>query len=94
MIKVKPSIIQNEFIGLKAKVVRCSNLNVVGIEGKVVNETRNTFEIIDKTKSRVVIKDTDIFEFTMPDKTIVEMDGKILVGRPEDRIKKRPRRLW
>ena len=94
MIKVTPSIIQNEFIGLETKVVRSSNPHVVGIAGRVVDETRNTFAILDKTKRRVVIKDTAIFEFVLPDGTVVEIDGKILVGRPEDRIKKRPRRLW
>jgi len=45
-------------------------------------------------KRRVVIKDTAIFDFVMPDGTVVEIDGKVIIGRPEDRIKKRPRRLW
>ena len=30
-----------------------------------------------------------IFQFTLPDETVVEVDGKLLVGRPEDRIKKK-----
>jgi ribonuclease P protein subunit POP4 len=92
---VTPSIVQHEFIGLKAKVVKNSNPDVVGIMGKVVDETRNTFTIsLNDGEKKVVIKDTAVFEFVMPDETVVEMDGKVVMGRPEDRLKKRPRRLW
>jgi ribonuclease P protein subunit POP4 len=92
---VTPSIVQHEFIGLKAKVVKNSNPDVVGITGKVVDETRNTFTLsLNDGEKKVVIKDTAIFEFVMPDGTVVEMDGKVVMGRPEDRLKKRPRRLW
>jgi ribonuclease P protein subunit POP4 len=92
---VTPSIVQHEFIGLKTKVVKSPNPDVVGITGKVVDETRNTFTISrDDCEKKVVIKDTAVFEFVMPDGTVVEMDGKVMMGRPEDRLKKRPRRLW
>jgi ribonuclease P protein subunit POP4 len=94
MIKVTASIVQREFIGLDAKVVRSSNSHVVGIAGRVVDETRNTLTILHNGKRKVVIKDTSVFEFVMPDGTVVEIDGKVIVGRPADRIKKRPRRLW
>jgi ribonuclease P protein subunit POP4 len=90
-----PSIVQHEFIGLEAKVVKNSNPDVVGIMGKVVDETRNTFTIsLNDGEKKVVIKDTAVFEFVMPDGTVVEMYGKVVMGRPEDRLKKRPRRLW
>ena len=92
--KVTPSVVQHEFIGLESKVVRNSNPHVVGIAGKVVDETRNTLTILCNGERRVVIKDTSVFNFVMPDGTIVEIDGNIIIGRPEDRIKKRPRRLW
>jgi ribonuclease P protein subunit POP4 len=91
---VKPSIVQHEFIGLEATVVKSSNPSVVGISGKVVDETRNTFTILQDDKRKVVVKDTSVFNFVIPDGTVVEIDGKVLVGRSDDRIKKRPRRLW
>ena len=94
MMKVKASIVQHEFIGLMTTVVKSSNPDVVGIAGRVVDETRNTLTILHNGKRRVVIKDTSIFDFVMPDGTVVEIDGKVIVGRPEDRLKKRPRRLW
>jgi ribonuclease P protein subunit POP4 len=94
MMKVTSSIVQCEFIGLETKVVRSSNPHIVGISGRVVDETRNTLTILHDGKRKVVIKDTAVFDFVMPDGTVVEIDGKVILGRPEDRIKKRPRRLW
>jgi ribonuclease P protein subunit POP4 len=94
MMKVTPSIVQHEFIGLEAAVVRSSNPTVLGMSGKVVDETRNTFTILQNDAQKIVVKDTSVFHFVLQDGTVVEIDGKVILGRAEDRIKKRPRRLW
>jgi ribonuclease P protein subunit POP4 len=91
---VTHSIVQHEFIGLETKIVKSSNFHVVGIAGKVINETRNTFTIKRGKERKVIIKDTAVFNFVMPNGKIVQIDGQVIVGRPEDRIKKRTRRLW
>jgi ribonuclease P protein subunit POP4 len=75
-------------------VIKSSNPYVVGITGRVVDETRKTLTMLHNGERKVVIKDTAVFDFVMPDGTVVELDGKVIMGRPEDRIKKRPRRLW
>ena len=92
--KVTPAIVQQELIGLEAKVVRSSHPGFVGIEGKVLDETRNTILILHKNKKKIVIKNTAVFNLTTPDGTIVEIDGKTIIGRPENRVKKRVKRLW
>jgi ribonuclease P protein subunit POP4 len=92
--KVTPDIIRYELIGTNAKVAKSSNRDCVGIVGKVIDETRNTFTLLHKGKRKVIIKHSSIFHFSFPDGTIVEVDGKLLLGRPEDRIKRRLRRLW
>jgi len=92
--KVTPSILQNEFIGLKAKVVKSSNPSYEGILGKVLDETRNTFTILHKEKEKVIVKEISVFHFTLPDGTVIEVSGKVLVGCPEDRVKKVIRRRW
>ena len=94
MINVTSNVVQHEFIDLETKVVKSSNPSVVGIEGKVVEETRNTFTILHNDNRKVVAKDTAVFEFVMPNGTVVEIDGKLLMARSEDRIRKHPRRLW
>ncbi|RJS77888.1 ribonuclease P protein subunit [Candidatus Bathyarchaeota archaeon] len=92
--KVTPNIIRYEFIGTEAKVAKSIHSGYVGIAGKVIDETRNTFILEHEGKRKTIVKDTAIFHFKFPDGTIVEIDGKLLVGRPEDRLKKRVRRLW
>ena len=92
--KITPDVIQGEFIGLDAKVARSSNSNIVKMTGKVVDETQNTFVILQSGKEKIIAKNTSVFHFTLSDGTVVEIDGKLLVGRPEDRVKKRIRRLW
>lgn len=94
MMKVTPTVIQHEFIGLETKVVKASNPDLVGIEGVVVDETRNTFTILHDGKRKVVVKETAVFEFVMSDGTVVEIDGKLMLARSEDRIRKHPKRLW
>lgn len=92
--KITADVVRCEFIGTSAKVHRSSHPESVGISGRVVDETRNTFSILQKTKQKIVAKESNVFRFKFPDGTVVEVDGKILVGRPEDRLKKSIRRLW
>ena len=92
--KTTTAIVQQELIGLNAKVVRSSHPGYVGITGEVVDETRNTILILHKNRKKTIIKNTTVFNFTMSDGTIVEIDGKAIIGRPEARIKKRVKRRW
>lgn len=92
--KITPDIIRYEFIGTEAKVVKSTNSSCVGVRGKVIDETKNTFTILHEGERKMIIKDASVFHFKFSDGTLVEIDGKLLVGRPEDRLKKRVRRLW
>jgi len=92
--KVTPDIIRYEFIGTEAKVTKSRHPGYVGIYGRIIDETRNTFTILHKGKRKIVLKDAAVFHFRLSEGTIVEVNGKLLVGKPEDRIKKRIRRLW
>jgi ribonuclease P protein subunit POP4 len=92
--KIAPDLLQQEFVGLDAKVVKSSNLSQIGISGKIIKETRNTLVILHKNTEKTVIKYVAVFHFIMPDGTVVEIDGKAIVGRPESRLKKRIRRRW
>lgn len=92
--KVTPDIIRSEFMGTEAKVAKSRHPNYVGISGKIIDETRNTLTILQEGKRRIVVKDSAIFHFKFPDGTTVEINGKLLAGRPEDRLKKHIRRLW
>ncbi len=92
--KVTPDIIRSEFMGTEAKVAKSTHPNYVGISGKIIDETRNTLTILQEGKKRIVVKDSAIFHFKFSDGTTIEINGKLLAGRPEDRLKKHIRRLW
>jgi ribonuclease P protein subunit POP4 len=92
--KVTPDILRYEFIGAKALVAASPNNNLMGVSGLVVGETRNTFALRNMGITRSVIKEAATFDFTFNDGTVVEIDGKLLVGRSEDRLKKSVKRLW
>ena len=92
--KVTPDIIRGEFIGAEGKIIKSRHSDYVGISGEVINETKNTFTILHAGKAKSVIKDSAVFHFKFSDGTIVEIDGKLLVGRPEARLKKSVKRLW
>ncbi len=92
--KVTPDIIRQEFIGTEGKITESAHFGYIGICGKVIDETRNTFTILHKRKAKSVVKNMAVFNFKFIDGTIVEIDGRLLVGRAEDRIKKTVKRLW
>ena len=92
--KPTPDIIRCEFIGTEAQVTRSSHPDYVGISGRVIDETKNTFTILQEGKRKTVVKGSTVFHFQFHDGTIVEIDGKQLLGKPEDRLKRRVRRLW
>ncbi|WP_297477430.1 ribonuclease P protein component 1 [Thermococcus sp.] len=84
------NIIWHELIGLKAKIIRASHPGLVGIEGYVLDETRNTLTILGE-RLWVVPKDVVCLEFEVDGESI-RINGKELIGRPEMRLKKRWRR--
>jgi len=92
--KTTVAVVRGEFIGLNAKVVKSSNPSYVGISGRVTDETRNTLVIRHGNEDKVIVKETGVFQFTLPNGTIVEIEGNIILGRPEDRVKKRLKRRW
>lgn len=91
---VTPTVIRHEFVGLEATIAESSNPDCTSISGIVVDETRNTFVILQRRKRKTVVKNQVVLRFRLPDESIVQIDGKVLVGRPEERLKRRIRRLW
>jgi ribonuclease P protein subunit POP4 len=92
--KITPDIIRGEFIGTETKIAKSPHSGYLGLSGQVINETKNTFTILHAGETKSVIKDAAVFHFKFSDGTIVEIDGKLIAGRPEDRLKKSIKRLW
>ena len=92
--KITPDIVREEFIGTNGLVTRSLHAGYLGISGEVLSETKNTFMIQQQGKMKSIVKDQAVFQFQFSDGTVVEIDGKLLVGKPEDRLKKTVKRLW
>jgi ribonuclease P protein subunit POP4 len=78
------NLASHELIGLKCKVIDAMNPYLIGIEGTIVDETKNMIIIKNKKEWKIPKKDV-ILEFTIGKKVIIK--GSSLVGRPEDRVK-------
>ncbi len=86
------NLARHELTGLEAEVAESANKSQVGSRGIVTDETRQTLTIDTEHGEKSFAKDQCVFLFTLPGGEKVKVSGKVLVSRPEDRIKKKMRR--
>ncbi len=87
------NIIHHELIGLGTRVADSTNKSFLGIEGRIVDETRNLF-IIDDGREKKIPKSGSSFIFTLSSYTDgkrylssrIRVDGRLLLSQPENRI--------
>lgn len=96
MINVK-NIVYHELIGLSVNVCEFNNKSL-SLLGTVIDETKNTLKIEFVGKNgnlveKIFPKNVSVFQFKLPNGDFVEINGKILLIRPEDRIKKRYKKI-
>ncbi len=74
------SIHKENLIGKNIKVIDCPNKTIIGMQGKIIDETKNT----------IVVKTNDGEKTIIKDKAIIEIEGKessIISKTSEERIK-------
>ena len=87
------NLVHHEFIGLKVNVSGDKNKSL-NLYGTIIDETKNTIRIETQNNAEKVIpKKGSIFVFELPNGEKVEINGEILSIRPEDRIKKRFKKI-
>jgi ribonuclease P protein subunit POP4 len=83
-------ILSLEMIGKNIKIISSTNKTLVGVEGKVVDETKHSFVldvmVSNEKQRKQVMKKTIVFQLQINNE-IYQVDGKMLEKRPEDRIK-------
>ena len=93
MVSITPeNILRHELIGLEVKIADSCNRQIMGMKGKVIDETRNTLIVADEKNKRTIPKDVAVFQFRLHDEIVVEINGVKLVGRPENRLKAKVRK--
>ena len=81
------NITKHELIGLQVTISNSENKSLKGLQGEIVDESRNMITVMTGKHFKRLAKSQMTFTTKIGDK-IIEVDGKVLVKRPEDRIKK------
>jgi ribonuclease P protein subunit POP4 len=81
------NILRHELVGLGVKA-KTKDAELVGV---VDEETEKTIKIKTPSGVKSVVKDSAVLELELPSDAVVEVAGKLLAGRPQDRIKKKHR---
>ncbi len=87
--KALRALAKNDLIGLEAAVVRSSDPNLEGLKGIITDETMNTLELSAGGRTAKLDKRGVVLAIKFPDGEI-EISGRDMLQRPEDRLKK----LW
>ena len=88
------NIVKHELVGLETHIVQSKDPNHVCRRGIILGESREMFQIGTEQGTISVQKKICVFDMTLPDNTVVRVDGGLLWGRPEARMKKRLNRSW
>jgi ribonuclease P protein subunit POP4 len=80
------NIHSHEIVGLETEIIESSNQQVIGLNGTVVDETKSMFTINTKEGLKKIPKKLNKWKFFF-NKTTAEIDGNLLVKRPEDRLR-------
>ena len=84
---VLKDFLRQELIGLKMEIIDSQNKNLIGIKGEIIDETKNTLIIQEDNKVRTILKKQVTLKISDGQKEI-QVNGELLIGRPEDRLKK------
>ncbi len=87
-------ILRRELIGLEVVMVSGPCRDRRSTSGKVIDETRNMIVVLQGERHKKIPKAESTFRFRLAGGTVVEVEGKRIVGRPEDRVKRRIMREW
>jgi ribonuclease P protein subunit POP4 len=88
------NILQHELVGLETHVLKSSDPGQISTRGVIRSESRNMIGIESDDRIIMVHKRTCVFDITLPSGIRMQVDGRLLQGRPEDRMKKRINRSW
>ena len=88
------TLVRHELVGLDVEVVEAANPDLVGVAGRVVDETTNTLRVEGDGRVRTVPKAGTTFAFALADGDRVVVDGGRLVARPARRTERTGGSTW
>ncbi len=85
----RKNIIYHELIGLNVKILEYPDPSLVGVTGRIIDETQKTLLIETPSGRRVrVLKLHSVLLIMLPNKEKVIIRGARILARPEERVKK------
>jgi len=79
------NITSHEFIGLHTEIIQSSNPQIIGLNGRIVDETKSMFRINTENGTKSIAKSKNSWKFSIENKDVV-IDGSKIAKRPFDRI--------
>jgi len=79
------NITSHEFIGLHTEITQSTNPQIIGLNGRIVDETKSMFKINTKNGTKSIAKSENSWKFSIENNDIV-IDGSKIAKRPFDRI--------
>jgi ribonuclease P protein subunit POP4 len=79
------NITRHELIGLETSIVKSSNSQVVGLHGKIIDETKSMFAIETETGIKTMPKENSVWQFNLNGVTAI-IDGKTIAKRSYERM--------
>ena len=79
------NITSHEFIGLNTEIIQSSNPQIIGLNGRIVDETKSMFRINTENGTKSIAKSKNSWKFLIEGKDVI-IDGSKIAKRPFDRI--------
>ena len=79
------NIASHEFVGLHTEIVNSTNPQIVGLNGRVIEETKSMLRINTDKGTKFIAKNNNNWQFTVQDKQVT-IEGSKITKRPFDRI--------
>ena len=80
-------ILREELIGLEVEVIGAKNKTLVGINGRILDETKFTLSIETSKGIKKVLKSQVTLKLPYKGEKL-SVEGKLLIGRPYERLRK------
>ena len=81
----KDNITSHELIGLQTEIVKSTNKQILGLRGKIVDESKFMFTILTKNGIKRLPKDSSSWKFEFNGQK-TELDGSALTRRSYERM--------
>ena len=79
------NITSHEFIGLHTEIVLSTNPEIIGLTGRIIDETKSMFKIDTTHGAKSIAKSGSSWKFSIGNKDVI-IDGSKITKRPFDRF--------